>query len=359
MYDLEIKNLSSTGLYSYKKVEKNDCFLDLFNKLSQHHYNQSTHYRTIVDSLFNGQVKISSLEDAPYVPIQLFKEFKLLSVAEEDVFRELRSSGTSGSKPSRVILDKDTANLQTRTLVDIVSYEIGKSRMPMLAIDSKSVIEQSSSYSARTAANIGFSRFSNDLIFCLDDSLRLEVPSLEKFVLKHSSTKSFLFGFTFLVWQFLDEVEMKKISINLKNSILIHGGGWKKMEDRKVSKLDFQQRIKNLLGIERVIDYYGMAEQVGSIFMECPSGFFHTTSYSEVIIRDIFTHKSVKNGKEGLIQLLSLLPKSYPGHSILTEDLGMIIGEDDCTCGRLGKYFKVLGRLKEAEIRGCSDTVAV
>ncbi|MDP7040605.1 MAG: acyl-protein synthetase, partial [Myxococcota bacterium] len=52
----------------------------------------------------------------------------------------------------------------------------------------------------------------------------------------------------------------------------------------------------------------------------------------------------------------SLLPWSYPGHILLTEDEGEILGEDDCPCGRLGKYFKIHGRIAEAEIRGCSDT---
>ena len=63
-------------------------------------------------------------------------------------------------------------------------------------------------------------------------------------------------------------------------------------------------------------------------------------------------------GEAGIIQVVSLLPKSYPGHSLLTEDEGVILGQDDCPCGRKGKYFKVLGRLKQAEIRGCSDTYA-
>ena len=35
------------------------------------------------------------------------------------------------------------------------------------------------------------------------------------------------------------------------------------------------------------------------------------------------------------------MPTSYPGHSLLTEDEGVLLGEDDCTCSRLGKYFKI------------------
>ena len=60
--------------------------------------------------------------------------------------------------------------------------------------------------------------------------------------------------------------------------------------------------------------------------------------------------------KPGIIQVLSVLPGSYPGHSLLTEDEGTLLGEDDCPCGRFGKYFKVSGRIRNAEIRGCSDT---
>lgn len=52
---------------------------------------------------------------------------------------------------------------------------------------------------------------------------------------------------------------------------------------------------------------------------------------------------------------MSILPNSYPGHNILTEDIGKLFGIDDCKCGRKGKYFLVSGRAPETEVRGCSD----
>ena len=52
---------------------------------------------------------------------------------------------------------------------------------------------------------------------------------------------------------------------------------------------------------------------------------------------------------------MSLIPLSYPGHNILTEDQGYIIGADNCRCGKLGKYFVLTNRVKNTEIRGCSD----
>ena len=54
--------------------------------------------------------------------------------------------------------------------------------------------------------------------------------------------------------------------------------------------------------------------------------------------------------------MLSALPESYPGHSILTEDLARVEAVDSCPCGRHGKAVSVLGRVPKAELRGCSDT---
>ena len=90
--------------------------------------------------------------------------------------------------------------------------------------------------------------------------------------------------------------------------------------------------------------------------MECEFSNLHASAFSDIIIRNPKDFSINKIGEKGIIQVCSLLPESYPGHSLLTEDEGVILGEDDCPCGRKGKYFQILGRIKNAEIRGCSDT---
>ena len=97
-----------------------------------------------------------------------------------------------------------------------------------------------------------------------------------------------------------------------------------------------------------------MIEQTGSIFLECENGYFHSSIFSEIFTRDE-NLKICKIKKPGLILVLSLLPLSYPGHNILTEDIGTIFGEDDCKCGRSGKYLLDHGRAPGTETRGCSD----
>jgi hypothetical protein len=101
-----------------------------------------------------------------------------------------------------------------------------------------------------------------------------------------------------------------------------------------------------------------MVEQVGSVFLEGEDGYLYAPNFAEVIVRDPVTMREAPTGCPGVIQVISALPLSYPGHSILTEDLGVVHGADDSTCGRKGKYFSILGRVPKAELRGCSDTHA-
>ena len=68
---------------------------------------------------------------------------------------------------------------------------------------------------------------------------------------------------------------------------------------------------------------------------------FSYINFSDIIIRDS-KFRIVKNKNKGLIQLLSVLPTSYPGHNVLTEDIGEIIGEDDCKCGQKENILKFM-----------------
>jgi hypothetical protein len=105
-----------------------------------------------------------------------------------------------------------------------------------------------------------------------------------------------------------------------------------------------------------VHNFYGMVEQVGAIFVECEQGHLHCPSYADVLVRTPGSWQTAAVGEEGVMQLISTLPRSYPGHSLLSEDRAVLLGEDNCPCGRMGKYFHILGRLPAAEARGCSDT---
>jgi len=186
--------------------------------------------------------------------------------------------------------------------------------------------------------------------------MNINFSEIEVFLDKHKDENILIFGFTFIVWDlFYKKILNSNAKIDLKKGILIHGGGWKKLIEQSVSDEIFKSSLKKLCNLEKIYNYYGMVEQTGSIFIQCEEGHLHCSNYSDVKIRNS-DFSIAKTNQRGIIQVLSILPKSYPGHSLLTEDEGELLGEDDCLCGRNGKYFKVHGRIKKAEIRGCSDT---
>ena len=152
------------------------------------------------------------------------------------------------------------------------------------------------------------------------------------------------------------ELEKKGKTLPMEDGFLIHGGGWKKLAAQAVDQDTFKGKIFEMTGIKRISQYYGMAEQTGSIFMECECGHLHASTWSEILFRDPLDHHVLRTGEKGLIQVMTPLAGSYPGHSLLTEDLGIWLGTDDCPCGRKGKYFSVTGRIPKAETRGGSDT---
>lgn len=354
-YDEILQN----GTFSLSKDEKTKLFNKRLKDITILHYHNCEEYKKILDARGIDPMHIDSYADVPFITTSAFKEMDLKSISEKDVFKTMTSSGTSGQAVSKIFLDRNTANNQQKTLVKIVSDFTGSVRMPMLIIDSPSVLKDRKMFSARGAGILGFSMFGTDRTYALHEDMSLDTEALKKFVEKHRDERILIFGFTFMIWQhFYQELLKNKMHVDLSNAVMIHGGGWKKLASESVSTEDFKHRLQDVCGLSDIHDYYGMVEQTGCIYMECKEGHLHASSFSDVIMRRQEDFSKCDLGEKGIIQVLSLLPESYPGHSLLTQDEGIILGEDDCPCGRKGKYFKVLGRLENAEIRGCSDTYA-
>jgi hypothetical protein len=297
------------------------------------------------------------LEQVPYLPVTVFKTHALSSVPESDVFKVLTSSGTTGQVPSRIFLDRETAARQTRALVQIMTHVLGPQRLPMILVDTKSVFKNRQSFSARGAGLLGMANFGRDHFYALDDDMQLDEAGLRAFLDKHDGKPILIFGFTFMVWLYFMPA-IARMQADLSRALLIHSGGWKKLVEQSVDNARFKASLREASGLARVYNFYGMVEQVGSVFLECDHGVLHAPSFADVIARDVRSLEAAPFGQQGVLQVLSALPTSYPGHSLLTEDLGTVLGEDDCACGRKGKYFLVRGRVARAELRGCSDTHA-
>lgn len=354
-----INDILDIDSYSLSKEDKHALLNERLHDLMRKHYSNCAEYRHMMDAMNVDIDNLPDYENLPFLPVRLFKEFDLRSVPKEDVVKTMTSSGTTGQQVSKIYLDRETSSAQQKCLTKIVSHFIGSKRVPMLILDSSAVIKNRNMFSARGAGILGFSMFGSKRQYALNDEMELDIDGMKKFMDDHKGETILLFGFTFMIWQyFYKKLIETGYRPDLSKGILIHGGGWKKLVNEKVSPDEFKGKLHDVCGIlpENAHDYYGMVEQTGCIYMECECGHLHTSAFSDVLIRNPYDFSLAKTGEKGLIEVVSVIPESYPGHILLTEDEGTILGEDDCPCGLKGKYFKIEGRIKNAEIRGCSDT---
>jgi len=358
---MTIDDILNISPYSLGWEEKRKLLNDRLRELTAFHYGHCAAYRRMMDAMELDMENLPEYDRLPFLPVRLFKEFELRSIPKEEVVKTMTSSGTTGQQVSKIYLDRATSVSQTKALTKIVSSYIGTRRVPMLILDSSSVVKNRNMFSARGAGILGFSMFGSKRIYALNDEMQLDIPLISSFLEEYRGETIFMFGFTFMIWQhFYKHLKQTGYCPDLSKGVLIHGGGWKKLVSESVSPEEYKKKLNEVCGIPvgNIHDYYGMVEQTGSIYMECECGHLHAPAFSDVLVRRPIDFSLADMGERGIIEVVSVLPGSYPGHVLLTEDEGMILGEDDCSCGRKGKYFKIEGRIRNAEIRGCSDTYA-
>lgn len=358
---MDVNTILETNPYSLDRESKRQLMNNRLHELTRKHYTQCEPYRKMMDARGLDINNLPDYEELPFLPVRLFKEFELCSCEKDEVVKTMTSSGTTGQEVSKIFLDRETASAQQKCLTKIVSHFLGTKRLPMLILDTTAVLKNRNLFSARGAGILGFSMFGIKRQYALDEDMELNIEDIIEFLEANKGESIFMFGFTFMIWQhFYKKILESGYRPDLSKSVLIHGGGWKKLIMEKVSPEEFKKCLNDVCGIlpENVHDYYGMVEQTGCIYMECKYGNLHASAFSDVLIRRPLDFSLADKGEKGIVEVVSMLPGSYPGHILLTEDEGVILGEDDCLCGLKGKYFKIEGRIKNAEIRGCSDTYA-
>ena len=140
---MSLESLFETPAYALPQPKKERAMLQELNALTARHTERCPEYGKVVRALFPSLSEAAAakqISDVPYIPIGLFKSHRLVSVPDAEIFRTLASSGTSGQQPSRIFLDRETAELQSRALVHTMSAVLGSQRLPMLIIDAENLL---------------------------------------------------------------------------------------------------------------------------------------------------------------------------------------------------------------------------
>jgi len=298
----------------------------------QYQYRNNPIYREFCDYLNATDESVVELNHIPFLPIEFFKNKKIIS-GNEKTQVIFSSSGTTGSLTSKHYVSD----------IQIYQESYRKAFSEFYSdISEYCVLALLPSYLEREGSSLIF--MMNDLIaqsnhkasgFYLDamDVLPEKLAKLDA-----QGTKIILIGVSFAL---LDLVEAH--SFSLKNTIVMETGGMKGRRKEMIRE-ELHQLLKNGFGVSQIHSEYGMTELLSQAYSK-ENGIFYTPPWMKILIRDtedpLTSQTYGKTGGINIIDLANINSCSF----IATQDLGKRYKDGS---------FEILGRFDNSDIRGCN-----
>lgn len=319
-------------------------FLDVALTTFRYQYRNIEVYRKFVDYLNIDVEAIRSIEKIPFLPIEMFKNHKIL---DKNISTDLyfQSSGTTQMNLSKHFIANE--NIYQESIYKSFEQFIGKPEDFIFLGLLPSYLEKQNS----------------SLIYMVDYLMKKsDKPENGYFLYNHEDLfkllnelkdkKVILFGVSFALLDFLDycHSERSEESLNsLKNLVVIETGGMKGRKE-EMTKDELLKILQNGFKTDKIYSEYSMTEllsqaySLGENIYECPN-------WMRVLVRNVedpFSYETA--GKTGAINIIDLA-NIHSCSFIATQDLGKLLTEDE-------KKFQVLGRIDHSDIRGCSLLVS-
>jgi hypothetical protein len=156
-------------------------------------------------------------------------------------------------------------------------------------------------------------------------------------VLEEEKQPVILFGTTFALLDFAEGY-----SLPLSNTWIIETGGMKGRKE-EIIREELMQRLKNSFTKARIFSEYGMTELFSQAYAD-ESGIYHCPPWMKVLVRDEDDPLSVRSSGKGALNIIDLA-NMHSCSFIATEDVGEVYDDGS---------FKVMGRIDNSDMRGCS-----
>jgi phenylacetate-coenzyme A ligase PaaK-like adenylate-forming protein len=359
---------ATNRLFSLKQAfdfsdNNKESFVQSMREMADFHMEHSDVYRGICQQYGFSADQIHSHEDVitiPHIFVTAFKQRRLVSLPDSEIFMTFTSSGTQGQK-SQINLDRVSFDRQAgmrELLVRSLGLTSDKphnylvfSYSPDIS-DNRGAAHTFNVYTSFTPAKEKFFALRQGGTGEPEFDLEQAIETLVRF----AGTGLPLRVVGFLAFSFVTLQEMKKRGLRLEfpaESLLITGGGWKSHKGQTVSFEEYADLTHEILGIspERIRDFYGMVEH-GVPYMSCGQRHYHVPIFANVAAIDPGTMQAVPKGETGLLKLQTSYIRSAPAISVLSTDLGAI--GSNCPCGIPGDYIMLRGRAGVTKHAGCA-----
>lgn len=297
-------------------------------------------YRKFVDYLNVKPEEVKTLEEIPFLPIEVFKNHKILDKnASSDLF--FQSSGTTQMNLSKHHIADET--LYQESIYKSFEQFIGKPEdfiflglLPSYLEKQNSSLIYMVDYLMKKSAKPenGYFLYNHEDLFKLLNELK--------------DKKVILFGVSFALLDFLDYCQSNAQTLAYSNFLTVIETGGMKGRKEEMTKDELLSILKNGFKTEKIYSEYSMTEllsqaySLGENIYECPN-------WMRVLVRnaeDPFGYE--REGRTGAINIIDLA-NVHSCSFIATQDLGKTLP---------GGKFQVLGRIDHSDIRGCSLLVS-
>ncbi|NCC47005.1 MAG: acyl transferase [Bacteroidia bacterium] len=289
-------------------------------------------YNTYLSLLGVDPEKINTLQQIPFLPVQLFKNHNIscFNGQPQAIFT---SSATTGMIPSKHPVK--SLSLYSRSFTSAFRRFFGEpSGYNILALLPSYLEREGSSlvYMAQELICMSGKPHSGFYLYNFEE-LRNTLLQL-----KESNQKTILLGVTFALLDFA-----KDYRISYPNLTVVETGGMKG-RGQELSRDKVHQLLTEQLGIQKVASEYGMAELLSQAW-SLGDGLFDTPPWMDILIRDTSDpFKCLEDGKTGGVNIIDLA-NIYSCSFVQTEDMGK---------KEAGNSFRITGRINNSELRGCN-----
>ncbi len=288
-------------------------------------------YKRFIDYLKTDINQVEILTDIPFLPIEFFKTYEVISVSPpfDSVFL---SSGTTGMQRSRHYVKN--LQLYRESFIRAFQYFYGDVRQYTILALLPSYLEQGHSslvYMVDNLIRLSGKPFSG--FYLNDDKFPKIINELDK-----QGEPVFLVGVSYAL---LDLIQNN--TFELKHTIIMETGGMKGRR-KEMLREELHEYLKKGFGVTDIHSEYGMTELLSQSYSK-GNGIFMSPPWQKLLFRDTedpFTYLS--EGKTGGINIIDLA-NIYSCAFIATQDLGK-------QTDSIG--FEILGRFDHSDVRGCN-----
>ncbi|MBR5863804.1 MAG: acyltransferase [Alistipes sp.] len=284
-------------------------------------------YKQYIELLGIDPQEVKSLEQIPFLPIELFKTHDIYcgDHAPEKIFT---SSNTGSTVASRHMM----SDLKVYEQAFFSSFE-------QFYGDVKgwSIYGLLPNYLQREGSSLVYMV---DRMISRSGSGGFYLDEYEKLIADMAADPKpkILLGVSYALWDLAEQYAPK-----LADTIVMETGGMKGKRE-ELPKAEFHKILTQAFGVEKIHSEYGMAELTSQGY-SAGNGIFRAPAWMRVVVRDVNnplqTLSAPARGAVNIIDLMNLSSCAF----IATQDVGRTFADGS---------FAIDGRLSGADIRGCN-----